>query len=217
MRIGIEINGVLRDTILKFRQVYEKVMIDTQDDENPSSTFQIDMSGNTEEEQTKPPFEYKIISDVNSLDLMSHFSFRDEDEFFSFMYEEHPMEIFGHSPSTEMLTFNILNDLYLELRDKHEIHIISDEINKSKPASLFFLSKFGCLIEHVSFYNEITKNDVLSKFDLIVTSNPDIIINYKNKANVIKFETCYNTNIMFENSISSIKDLKEKIRKCLEF
>lgn len=217
MKIGIEINGVLRDTILKFRQVYEKVMIDTQDDENPSSTFQIDMSGNTEEEQTKPPFEYKIISDVNSLDLMSHFSFRDEDEFFSFIYEEHPMEIFGHSPSTEMLTFNILNDLYLELRDKHEIHIISDEINKSKPASLFFLSKFGCLVEHVSFYNEITKNDVLSKFDLIVTSNPDIIINYKNKVNVIKFETCYNANVMFENSISSIKDLKEKIRKCLKF
>ena len=217
MKIGIEINGVLRDTILKFRQVYEKVMIDTQDDENPSSTFQIDMSGNTEEEQTKPPFEYKIISDVNSLDLMSHFSFRDEDEFFSFMYEEHPMEIFGHSPSTEMLTFNILNDLYLELRDKHEIHIISDEINKSKPASLFFLSKFGCLVEHVSFYNEITKNDVLSKFDLIVTSNPDVIINYGDKIDVIKFDTCYNTNINSKNSISSIKDLKEKIKKCLEF
>ncbi len=203
MKIGIEINGVLRDTILKFRQVYEKVMIDTQDDENPSCTFQIDMSGNTEEEQTKPPFEYKIISDVNSLDLMSHFSFRDEDEFFSFMYEEHPMEIFGHSPSTEMLTFNILNDLYLELRDKHEIHIISDEINKSKPASLFFLSKFGCLVEHVSFYNEITKNDV--------------IINYGDKIDVIKFDTCYNTNINSKNSISSIKDLKEKIKKCLEF
>jgi hypothetical protein len=217
MKIGIEINGVLRDTILKFRQVYEKVMIDTQDDENPSSTFQIDMSGNTEEEQTKPSFEYKIISDVNSLDLMSHFSFRDEDEFFSFMYEEHPMEIFGHSPSTEMLTFNILNDLYLELRDKHEIHIISDEINKSKPASLFFLSKFGCLVEHVSFYNEITKNDVLSKFDLIVTSNPDVIINYGDKIDVIKFDTCYNTNINSKNSISSIKDLKEKIKKCLEF
>jgi len=133
------------------------------------------------------------------------------------MYEEHPMEIFGHSPSTEMLTFNILNDLYLELRDKHEIHIISDEINKSKPASLFFLSKFGCLVEHVSFYNEITKNDVLSKFDLIVTSNPDVIINYGDKIDVIKFDTCYNTNINSKNSISSIKDLKEKIKKCLEF
>jgi len=39
----------------------------------------------------------------------------------------------------------------------------------------------------------------------------------KNKVNVIKFETCYNANVMFENSISSIKDLKEKIKKCLEF
>jgi hypothetical protein len=213
MKIGIEINGVLRDTILKFRQVYEKVMIDTQDDETQSSSFQIDMSGNTEEEVLPEPFEYKVISEVDSLDLIDHFSFRDKNEFFSFMYEEHPMEIFGHSPSTEMLTFNILNDLYLELRNSHEIHIISDEIGKSKPASLFFLSKFGCLVENVSFYNEITKNDVLSKFDLIVTSNPDVIINYGDKIDVIKFNTCYNVNIESKHSISSIKDLKEKIKQ----
>jgi len=213
MKIGIEVNGVLRDTIEKFKQVYEKVMIDGNQSELLNQTYELDMSGNTEENTEIPNFEYKIISEVNSLDLMEHFSFKDKDEFFSFMYEESPMEIFGHAPSSEMTTFNELNDLYVELRDQHEITIISDEISKSKPATLFFLSKFGCLVEHVSFYNEITKNEILSKFDLIVTSNPDIIINYEDEINVIKFETPYNRDVSCKHTISSIKDLKNKIKE----
>jgi hypothetical protein len=60
----------------------------------------------------------------------------------------------------------------------------------------------------VIFYNEITKDQVLSKFDLIVTSNPDIIINYEN---VIKYETMYNQNIESKETITSIKELKLKI------
>lgn len=208
MKIGIEVNGVLRDTIEKFKQVYEKVMIDGNQSELSNQTYDLDMSGNTEETTETPNFEYRIISDVTSLDLMEHFSFKDKDEFFSFMYEESPMEIFGHAPSSEMTTFNELNDLYVELRDKHEITIISDEISKSKPATLFFLSKFGCLVEHVSFYNEITKDEILSKFDLIVTSNPDVLINYEN---VIKYETKYNNHVSVNNSITSIKELKNKI------
>jgi len=213
MKIGIEVNGVLRDTIEKFKQVYEKVMIDGNQSELLNQTYELDMSGNTEENTEIPNFEYKIISEVNSLDLMEHFSFKDKDEFFSFMYEESPMEIFGHAPSSEMATFNELNDLYVELRDQHVITIISDEISKSKPATLFFLSKFGCLVEHISFYNEITKNEILSKFDLIVTSNPDIIINYEDEINVIKFETPYNRVVSCEHTISSIKDLKNKIKE----
>ena len=46
-KIGIEINGVLRDTIGKFTQVYEKHMIEESDDGN--KTYEIDLSGNTEE------------------------------------------------------------------------------------------------------------------------------------------------------------------------
>jgi hypothetical protein len=46
MRIGIEINGVLRDTIGKITQLYEKHMIEEKDD---NKTFDVDISGNTEE------------------------------------------------------------------------------------------------------------------------------------------------------------------------
>jgi hypothetical protein len=47
MRIGIEINGVLRDTIGKFTQLYEKHMIEEKEDHDGQS-FEVDISGNTE-------------------------------------------------------------------------------------------------------------------------------------------------------------------------
>ena len=79
-KIGIEINGVLRDTIGKFTQVYEKHMIEESDDGN--KTYEIDLSGNTEENTVENNFEYKIINEVTSLELMSHFAFKDSDELY---------------------------------------------------------------------------------------------------------------------------------------
>jgi hypothetical protein len=215
MRIGIEVNGVLRDTIEKFKQVYEKHMIDENLDESYVSpgTFEIDENGNTDTLVPQENFKYEIISDVTTLNLDEHFSFRSKEEYFSFIYEEFPMHIFGHAPSTEMTTFNDFNDFYTLFRDDNEITIISDEMGKSKPATLFFLSKFGCLVENIIFYNTVTKDKVLSSFDLIVTSNPDILINYSNKTSLIKFETEYNKQTTSEYSINSIKGISEKIKE----
>jgi hypothetical protein len=193
MKIGIDINGVLRDTISKFKTTYEKFLIDN----------------NLENSESENPFDYKIIKPIDSLDLMNHFSFQSKEEFFSFLYEDCPMEIFGHSPSSEMTTFSDLNEIYIKHRNEINFTIISDEISKSKPATLFFLSKFSCQFERIIFYNEITKNEILNDFDLIVTSNPDILINYNNK--VIKYKTLYNKKINSSKTIEKIKELDEII------
>jgi len=198
MRIGIEMNGVLRDTILKFKQLYEKFYI------NP----QLDDEGEKE-------FIYEIIEPIDSLDLTNHFKFPSKDEFFSFMYEEHPMEIFGHSPSVEMSTMNDLNEIYYYFRDNHDLLIVSDEIGKSKPASLFFLSKFGCLVEKVKFYSEITINSMWDEIDILLTANPNLLLNKPENKIVIKFETDYNKNIDNKYSIKSIKELKTKLEEIL--
>ena len=197
MKIGIDINGVLRDTIGKFKTTYEKFLIDN----------------NLENSESENPFEYVINEPIDSLDLMNHFSFQSKEEFFSFIYEEFPMEIFGHSPSSEMTTFSDLNEIYIKHRNEIEFTIISDEISKSKPATLFFLSKFSCQFERIIFYNEITKNQILNDFDLIVTSNPDILINYNN---CIKFNTIYNEKINCNESINSIEELKLILKNKLD-
>ena len=183
MRIGIDINGVLRDTIGKFTQLYEKHLIESSEEDFLGNTYELDMSGNTELIETQQdPFEYKKVSEVDSLELDRHFTFKSKEELFSFMYEEYAMELFGHAPSTEMTTFNILNDLYFELRDNNELVIVSSEIGKSKPSSLFFLSKFGCLLEKP-----------VGKI-------------------VVKYNTSYNKHITSEYEISSLSEFSKVIK-----
>ena len=211
MRIGIEINGVLRDTIGKFTQLYEKHMIDEKEDGN--KTYELDMSGNTEELIPKEDFEYKILSDVTSLNLMEHFSFNDENELYSFMYEDFAMQIFGHAGSSETFTFNDLNEFYLKYRDENELLIVSDEMGKSKPASLFFLSKFGCLVEKIKFYSNTTIISMWDEIDILLTANPSLLLEKPNNKIVVKYNTPYNKNVNCEYEISSLKEFDEILQK----
>jgi hypothetical protein len=212
-KIGIDINGVLRDTIGKFTQLYEKHLIDSSDEPFAGNTYELDMSGNTELiELENESFEYKQTSDVDSLELDKHFSFRSKEELFNFMYEEYAMELFGHAPSTEMTTFNMLNDLYYELRDENELLIVSSEIGKSKPASLFFISKFGCLLEKVLFFSDITKNNMWDQVDILLTADPILLLEKPIGKTVIKFNTSYNKHIESEYEISSLSEFGEIIK-----
>ena len=209
-RIGIEINGVLRNTIGKFTQLYEKHMIDEEDMDQ--KTFDVDLSGNTEEIILSEQFKYEVLSDVDSLNLMSHFSFRDEDELYHFMYEDFAMQLFGHAGSTETFTFNDLNEIYLNLRDDYDLLIVSDEMGKSKPASLFFLSKFGCLLEKVKFYSNSTINSMWDEVDILLTANPDLLLNKPDGKIVVKYNTEYNKNISSDYSINVLKEFDEILK-----
>ena len=213
MRIGIEVNGVLRDTIGKFTQLYEKHMIDQDPETYVGATYTLDISGNTELiDQIDESFKYEIKSDVTSLKLKDHFTFRSDDELFSFTYEEYAMELFGHAPSTETFTFNILNDFYYEFRENNDLIIVSDEIGKSKPSTLFFLSKFGCLFEKIFFYSETTKDSMWDSVDILLTSNPDLLLNIPNGKVVIKYATEYNKHVSSEYEISTLSELSETIK-----
>jgi hypothetical protein len=198
MRIAIEINGVLRNTLDKIEQTYQKYMIDKTD-------------GLDEEES----FKYEISLPVNSLELRNHFKFQTDEELYSFLYEEFPMEIFGHSQSTEYSTFNDLNDLYVNLRDNHDILIVSDEMGRSKPASLFFLSKFGCQVEKVKFYSNTTINSMWDEIDILLTANPALLLLHPTDKKVIKYQTEYNKHIPADHSIDSIKELESELTKLL--
>lgn len=195
MRIGIELNGVLRDTLKKIQQEYEKWYID-------SSSI---------EDDSEDKFEYEVMSDLTTLDIASHLKFKDENDLYDFLYKEHTMEIFGHAGSVESSGMMDLNDFYLDTRDNHDTIIVSDEIGKSKPASLFFISKFGSLVESVKFYSESTIKSLWDSVDVLLTANPKLLLNHPENIKVIKFNTSYNSDIKTEHSISTIKELKTKI------
>ena len=194
MRIGIELNGVLRDTLRKIQQEYEK--------------WYIENSFNEDEE-----FKYEVITKLTSLEISKHLKFKNEDELYDFLYKEHTMEIFGHAGSVETSGMIDFNDFYLDVRDNHDITIVSDEIGKSKPASLFFISKFGCLVESVKFYSESTINSLWDSIDILLTANPKLLLTHPENKIVIKYNTSYNSDIKTEHEILTIKELKSKIDK----
>ena len=212
-RIGIEVNGVLRDTFGKFRQLYEKHMIENYESENANQTFTMDMSGNTSIDETQEEFTYEIIEPIDTFELKNHFKFKSDEELYDFMFEDFPMQLFGHAGSTETFTFNDLNDFYIKNRDEYEIFIISDEIGKSKPATLFFLSKFGCLIENIKFYSNSTLNDMWNTIDLLLTSNPNLLSNHPDGKVLVQYVTDYNKNIDSKYKIDKLENFDELIKQ----
>jgi hypothetical protein len=197
MRIAIELNGVLRDTLKKIQEQYEKWYI-----ENPFR-----------EEEEESEFEYKVISDLTTLNIKEHLTFKDENDLYDFLYKEHTMEIFGHAGSVEVSSMMDFNDFYLDIRDEHDVLIVSDEIGKSKPASLFFISKFGCLVETVKFYSESTINSMWDSIDVLLTANPKLLLDHPQSKIVIKYDTSYNKDFEVKHSITNLKELKTKIKE----
>lgn len=187
MRVGIELNGVLRDTLRKIQETYVKWYLES----------------NTSGEETK----YKLISDVTTLNLREHIFFESNEELYDFLYVDFPMEIFGHSGSVEYSGLHDLNNLYLDFRENHDIIIVSGEMGKSKPASLFFLSKFGCLIESVIFYSEGRMDRLWDNVDMLVTANPKLIESHPNDKKIIRFLTNYNDHLKNVETIPKISDL----------
>ena len=199
MRIAIEINGVLRNTLDKIQQTYQKYMIDKTE--------------GIEEEEEDIVREIKL--PIDSLELRNHFTFIDDEELYSFLYEDFPMEIFGHSQSSEYQTFNDLNDIYVNLRDNHDLLIVSDEMGRSKPASLFFLSKFGCQVEKVKFYSNLTINSMWDEIDVLLTSNPALLLEHPTDKILIKYQTEYNKHIESKHSITNLKEFEFELTKIL--
>jgi hypothetical protein len=193
IRLAIEIDGVLRDTYAKIEQLYQKYFID-------------------ELELVDDDFQYKITKPFDTPFYENHFAFKTDEEFLSFVFEEFAMQIFGHAPSSTMSTFYDLRDLQIELQDSVEIVLISEQIGKTRPSTLFFISKFGCEVDKILFYNKKTFDNIWNEFDILVAASPKLLSNREIKT-TIKYETTYNSNIIHENTITDLKELESTLKK----
>ena len=179
MRIGITINGVLRDTLQKVILTYNRY----------------------NEADIK-------IEDLKSLNLLEYLKFETEEELLEWMYVECPMEIFGNGLALRDNIFNTLNTFYKDFRDEHEIIIVSEEIEKSKSATLFFLAKYGCLIDNIKFFglNSFYDN-VWEDVDMIITTDPQLISKKPKNKKSIKIEDRFNKEINSDFTISELEQI----------
>jgi hypothetical protein len=131
----------------------------------------------------------------------------------------HPCEVLAIQAISGMKWYefgNLLNEIYYDLRNDYDLIILSDEIGKSKPATLFFLSKFGCLLENIIFYSESTKNIIWDEVDILLTANPDLLLNYPQNKFVVKYETKYNKQVFSPYTISSLKEFDSMLENILK-
>lgn len=206
MKVYIDTTDVLRNTFLKSEQLYKKFYIEELSEVDRFES----LDGEWSKDETTE-FEYELNLPITSYDLINHFKFPSQEELFNFFYEDFPMQIFGNSPTMSNDTFKVLHELYEKNREKIDFTIISEELQKSKPATLFFLAKNSCLIENIRFYSNFTVYDLIDSSDIIVTANPTILNLVPGSRNIIKVETTYNKEYEFKNTIKSLEELETKL------
>ena len=197
MEIFISIDGVIRNTIQKFDYHYRDAYLD--------SEFE-----NVEE------FQYGVTEPIENDNLLNSYKFQSKEELEYFLFIEYPIEIFGHAGLSYSTTFTDLNKMIYD-NQEHNITLVGlDELGKSKPATLFFLSKNGFLGNNIKFIKKSDIEKEWNKCDLWITDNKSIIDNCPENKIVYKFNTTYNQHFTNSREISKLTEIQELWSKSLE-
>jgi hypothetical protein len=197
MEIYISIDGVLRNTIQKLDYHYRDLYLDS-------------------EHESENNFEYKVVEPIHNDNLASSYIFQSIDELEYFLYIEYPIEIFGHAGLSYSTTFTDLNKLIYN-NQEHNITLVGlNELGKSKPATLFFLSKNGFLGNNIKFIKSKDINDEWNKCDVWITDSNEIISSCPEDKDVIKFNTSYNQHFTHKKEITKLTEINEPWLKFLE-
>lgn len=181
--IYIELNNIIRDIVSKTILVYKADNL-----------------------------EHELPDEYNGEDLQEYLGFGSKEELLEYMYVECPMRIFGYSNELEEGVSYMINEFYKKYRDKFNITIFSNEIEKSKPATLMFLARMGILVDSIEFFPLEDFETVNEKADIIITNNLNITKSKKTlyiKINKEEYdkdnkEVNYHGNVLY---VSSIQDL----------
>jgi hypothetical protein len=184
MRIGITLNEVIRDFIGQFKYVYRKY-------------YNVDLED----------------VDVDDWDLIKFFKFPNEKKLNEFLYSEAPMEVFAHADQLHSNIGAILNRFIADINDyeEHEIVMISRDAHKSRPSTLFFLSKLGFTGNNIKFVTDTAKK--WDDIDVLITANPKAL-DAKPKGKIsVKINASYNKDNKADYELDSILDFVDNEEK----
>lgn len=199
MEIYISIDGVLRNKIQKFAYHYSQSFL------SPDSVFDED-----------DDFDYGITEPIINDNLLDCFKFQSKEHFEYFYFIEYPLEIFGHAGLSHENAISNLNKL-IGLNKDHNFTIVGlDEMGKSRPATLFFLSKNGFMGNNIKFIKSEDISKEWEKCDYWVTDNKSIIDACPSDKSVIKFNTPYNQHFTNNKEITKLQEIKETWLTSLE-
>jgi hypothetical protein len=152
MKIGIEIDHILRNINFQIIKYYKKDIVKDFDDENIN---------------------------YNVIDIWKNIKFESKKKRFEFLFEDYPYEIFGCARTmSRHLSLN-LNNFLLELSDAGDVDQVClfslKEGGLSIQSTYYFLSKIGCKVREVFFPTRTL--DVWEKCDIVITTNAELLKN----------------------------------------
>ena len=177
MIIGITLDEVIRDFSGKFREVYDKFTENTLPDE------EIDLG-----------------------DLPRYFS-GDTETTIEFLYDDHPLEIFGYANELFNNSGLVLKSIIEENSDD-EFIIISKEHGRSIPSTLFFLSKIISEVPNIKFVSSF--EEYWKYVDALICADPRIMKCKPQDKVLIKINKNYNESYEGNRTIVSLKEYNKK-------
>lgn len=161
IKIGIELNGVVRNINKQYLKYYLK--------------------------DINPEFDDTDI-DLNVYEFVEKLPFPNKSDRKKFVYEDYPYEIFGCAAPMSRNLHTFINGWIHELSSKHEeekydVSFFSlGEEELSIQSTYFYLSKSGSRVRRVFFPKDY--KEIFDEYDIIITANKDIAVNSDEK-NVI--------------------------------
>lgn len=189
MKIGIELNNVVRDLNSQILKYYKKDIDRGFDDEN---------------------------IDLNVVDFAKKLPFETKKARNNFLYIDYAYEIFGCAPTTSRNVTALLNNWVLALNDLDDgntydvCHFSLNEMKLSVQSTYFFLSKTGCKVRETHF--PINGADMWKYCDVIITANGQIVKSKPKGKIVVLIATNDNkkyakkADLVYENILDVIND-----------
>lgn len=215
MIIGVSVNGVLRDFFGRVEKIHTKYFNPEDGQEVQVMDYDLEKWLWFPQEEVvrneiefNPNFNEKefLVSESTSQDTQEVKD--DEITVEEFIYDKCCLEIFGYADEVVDGAVQSLNELDLHLKmigKEHKMVITSREAGRSVPATLFFLSKTGCMIQDLKFTMGTT--DCWNYVDVMITDHPEILKSKPESKKVIKIERPFNEEISSDYTIKSVKEL----------
>ncbi len=233
-RIGINIDGILRNYLDRFEKIYISTYIS-----NPSivdTTEEFAYKELTEEEQEakalkiQDEIKKKVKKPFDSYDLLNHFHFDAGKNYLGeevdaqgklseFMYELKTFNIFGQAEAYRG-SFDALHELQLigKETEAFDVVLLSHLNSKAITATFTFLGNNGCRAKNISFVNhDFEKWD---HCDVLIDIAPESLQSKPEDKISVKIEQPYNIWDSADYTFTTLKDAvrdKDFIDKIVEF
>ena len=213
-KIGICIEGVVRNKFEQFDKVYRKRFIKNESLVGMTDDFKVlEEIKNTEEDRVlERLINKKIHLPVTTYDLMNHYDFPSKEAYENFIQNDNAFELFGTIPALPKAV-DALNRIQSlgERINLFETHLIIEGKEQIVTATLHFLLRSASRIKNITFRDYDEK--LWENFDLILTDCPTILESCPEGKTAIKINKDYNVNSNAKYTYLNISEFYDAIEK----